>query len=399
MAVNESQNKNEQEQAVAAWARLEQRLQAEKASPMWEKWEAELVRSCEEQNTLTGGQRVISIEEQVNRQGNSVPLGRAGHERGAAAIVSLPGGETAEPAPSAAKPKAPRRWLKRHAGKAMAACAAAVLAVVIATPSANEALAAWLNQFRMDDVMVVQEDDLESLWSSFSFRGEETRESINRFGTFENKPTGEPKTISLMQAEEELGFAIPDIKLSDKQLVEASSFGAQVLSLKLNVEEVNKAMRKLGADKLLPASVDGKEIKMNTGSGISVSYRQENGDGTEKSVGVHYNQSPSIQVDPSVDMKEAYEALIRFPALPEHLRNDLQQAVDLEEGKIPLPLLSNERVEKLTIEGTNVYLESYDESRYTSVIWLQDGDVVSAGFSGFEDRSEIEAILTELVRS
>ncbi|MCA0756754.1 hypothetical protein KP806_16985 [Paenibacillus sp. N4] len=397
MTVNESPNKKEQEQAEAAWARLEQRLRGKEASPLWEKWEAELVKHSEERHTLTGGQQVISIEEQVNRQGNSVPLGRAGHERGAAAISGIPGGEAAGTAPNAAKPKAARRWLKRHTGKAMAACAAALLAVVIATPSANEVLAAWLNQFRMDDVMVVQEDDLETLWSNLQNSGE-TRESVNRFGTFENKSLGEWEAISVDQAVERLGFAIPDIKIADKQIVEATSTGAQVLTLKLNVDEVNAAMRKMGADKLLPASVDGKEIKLDTGNGVQVSYREDKEDGSEKSVGITYSQSPSIQVDPSVDVKEAFDAVIRFPALPEHLRNGLQQAVNLEDGKIPIPVFTNQKFEKLTVDGTDVYLESYEKSAYIGAIWMQDGNVVNAYFHGFQDRSEIETMLAELVR-
>ena len=101
MTVNESQNKKEQDQAEAAWARLEQRLRGTEASPLWEKWEAELVKHGEEQHPTNAGQRGDSIIEQVDRQGNSVPLGRAGHERGAAAISGIPGGEAAGTAPIA----------------------------------------------------------------------------------------------------------------------------------------------------------------------------------------------------------------------------------------------------------------------------------------------------------
>lgn len=395
MTANGDLNKREQEQMSAAWARLEKQLQQTEQSPLWQQWETqalinESAKGKEKEGfTPTGGvqapKSAISPVLSEAQQANAVPLGRPRAALNEAESNPRKGGTA-------------RRWLRRNLGKTAAACAAALITVVIATPSTNEALAAWLNTFRMEHVMVVNENDLESLLNGFMNEGE-SLETNNRFGSFERSSEGSWEPLTAGQAEERLGFSIPAITVAEDQTTEISSRTAEALTFRLNVDEINSAMRSLGADKLLPESVDGKAITFHSDQGVNVAYRPNEGSASEQSVNVSYIKEPSINVDSSVDVKDAYEAVIRFPALPEHLRNSLQQAISLDKGEMPIPIITNNKTEKVVIKGVEVYMEQIVGQTNLHAIWLQDGLVTNANFFGYEDKQKIQAILAELIRS
>lgn len=378
MSTNDSLNHKEQEQMSAAWARLEKQLQAGEASPLWKQWEE---------------------KGESKEAAAAKPAAEAGRLRQHDNIVPIRGLRTAVEAENTSpKHGAARRWIRRNAGKTAAACAAVLIAVVIATPSTNQVLASWLNTFRMDNVMVVQENDLESLMQSFLHEGE-TLEMSNRFGDFEQTSEGNWEQLSPEQAKQQIGFDIPAIAVADKTTVDISSMNAQSFTFRLNVDEINGAMRKLGAEKLLPASVDGKAITFSTGKGVQVSYHPSEGSSSKQSARVTYVEAPTIQVDPSVDVSDAFEAVVRFPALPEHLRKSLLQASSLEEGSIPLPLITNGEPEKVFIEGAAVYVEQDAQRKYSTAMWLQNGYVVTASFQGYDDAQKVQSLIAEMIHS
>jgi len=389
MTKNDEINKKETEQMSAAWARLEKQLQASEQSPLWEQWEEQGKHAAQLSKESTAAASAVQTKAATvqtypeQMQANVVPLGRA----------------RTSSSPAANKPNksgAAGRWFKRNVGKTIAACAAAIITVVIATPSTNEALAAWLNTFRMDNVMIVQQNDLESLMNSFMKDGE-TRETVNRFGTFEQTTVGSWSKLTVDQASKELGFAVPTLTLPGIQLGAISSMSAQSIAFRLNVDEINSAMRKLGADKLLPKSVDGKAIEFNTGQGVTITYEPKEGSTSKQSLWVEYIKQPSIKIDQSVDAKDAYEAIIRFPALPDHLRKSLVQASNMENGEIPFPLITNEKPEKIVIEGVDVYLNQSADHSYANAMWLKDGVVASAHFNDFEDKQKVQSLIAELI--
>lgn len=391
MTTNDALNKKEQEQTAAAWARLEEQLQAAEQSPLWKQWEerGQSDHAAYEENGASEAAsaspqalalRSISAQEQTN----SVPLGSARRTTGEAESKS-------------GKSGAARRWLKRNMGKTAAACAAAIITVVIATPSTNEALAAWLNTFRMDNVMVVQENDLVSLMNSFINEGE-TLEMSNRFGDFEQTSHGNWQQLTPEKAAKQLGFDIPAITVADSQVINISSTSSQTFKFNLKVDEINQAMRKLGAEKLLPSSVDGKQITFDTGKSTQISYSPKEGDALGHRVWINYLEVPTIQVDPSVDVKDAFEAVVRFPALPDHMRTSLLQASSLEDGKIPMPLITKGDPKKISIKGVDVYVEQSD-SKYLNATWLEKGYIVTAGFENFGNSQKVESVIAELIRS
>ncbi|WP_054026756.1 hypothetical protein [Bacillus sp. FJAT-28004] len=392
MTKNDEVNKKEAEQMSAAWARLEKQLQASEQSPLWEQWEEQGKYDAHPNKETSASASVVhtpvTAEQSIpaQMQANVVPVGRVRTSPGPA-VSHKPN-----------KSGAAGSWFKRNMGKTIAACAAALITVVIATPSTNEALAAWLNTFRMDNVMIVQQNDLESLMNSFMKDGE-TLETVNRFGSFEQTTEGNWSELTMDQASKELGFPVPTLTVPGMQSSNISSMSAQSFTFRLNVDEINNAMRKLGADKLLPKSVDGKAIEFNTGKGVTVTYEPLEGSTSKQSVWVEYVKQPSIKIDPSVDAKDAYEAVIRFPALPDHLRKSLVQASSMENGEIPFPLITNEKPEKIVIEGVEVYLNQSADLNNANAMWLEDGMVTNVHFNNFEDKQKVQSLIAELIHS
>jgi hypothetical protein len=387
MAFNDTLAGKEAEQAEKAWAQLASRLETEEASPLWSQWAERqngLPAEASPQQESPGSHQPVAAAA-INEQSNVVPLGRVHVKQ---ADVRGKGG----------KRSGAGGWLGKHAGKVAAACAAAVLTIVIATPSANEALAAWLNKFQMnDEVIVVQEDDLQAVWNSLS-GGQGNRESVNRFGTFEHNQVGEYVELTLEQAEAQLGFKLPAIQSAEASTLRLSEQPGSVLSLRLNVTEINDAIRKLGGDKLLPKSVDGQDITVEMGKGIAVNYTLTDREPTQELL-IRYMAAPSISVDPALEVKEAYQAVIHFPLLPDYLRQSLQQSVDLDNGNIPLPLVVGNKQSQLEIGDTTIYIEQYPNNEYISAIWMQDDKIVQAGLRGFSELTDATALLTELVQA
>ncbi|WP_141502687.1 hypothetical protein [Paenibacillus luteus] len=396
MTTSERSSKKEQEQTEAAWARLQTRLQEVEPSPLWEQWEAEgaarwSARGNADEpalgskaSTTTQGHALLPVP--ALDQGNAVPLGR---------VRSMPSESACKPAQRGAA----RRWMKKNMGKTIAVCAAVFLTVVIATPSTNQALAAWLNTFRMDKVMVVQENDLVTLMNSFMNDGE-TLELSNRFGDFEQTAHGQWNRITPEGAAKALGFDIPSIKVADNQVVYISSSATQTFTFRLKVNEINRTMSKLGADKLLPLSVDGKKINFDTGKQTQISYQTAGTDANSlrRGVMVNYMEVPTVNVDPSVEVKDAFDAVIRFPALPDHIRTSLLQASSLEDGEIPMPLITRGHPEKVAIKGIDVYVERQDD-QYAAATWLEHGYVVTANFSNYGNEANVKSVIAELIRS
>ncbi|MUT67810.1 hypothetical protein [Paenibacillus sp. NEAU-GSW1] len=374
----------ERQRKEEAWLRLEAKLAEAEPSPRWAEW-AEAERSRSEER----------------------PFAHANEETESPAVQTASVSEASEPFihagrnNKAAKRTGKRSWMKRHMLKVGTASAAAVLAAIIAIPSTNEALAALLNHFKMEEVVVVQESDLEQLQRMFF--GDNN--VVNKFGTFTYKTNGDYRDeLTNEQMLAEFGVVRPDIDLKGVGKTQFSNGAgpSSEYTLKLNVDELNSTMRKLGADKLLPQSVDGKELKLTTGETLNLYYHEEPEDNgrINRSVSVYYEQLPTIKVDPSIDVQDALDTVARLPGLPGNIRTAIVQSARIEEGKLPYPQFTNGQLEKVTINGEDVYFERFDNNadlEEWSAFWISDGMKTSVYSNGIEDRQDVEQIVAEII--
>ncbi|MCC3375817.1 hypothetical protein [Cohnella sp. REN36] len=351
-------NGNEKERTDEAWARLQERLAEEPMHANWARW------------TEAG----VTIRKNHANEGTiekGAPAAAFGEGYASTAFEHAAPATGAEQAPSASErqPDSPAsegrgRALRGRRKWAAIAVAAALFGTLLATPAGDRALASILAQFRMQEVAVVNEDDLQQLFNQFAGDGQ-TLESINQFGSF----TSTNGTINGAYEPEEaarlLGYQAPP-----KGVAAAYVSPSQQLTFKLNVEPINTALKRLGAKKLLPASVDGKPITLSVPE--TASYRLPG----EKWAELRQTNAPVVTVDPSIDVKEAYDAVLDFPLLPSRLKETLQQSRILS-GEIPLPVLANGDTEQRTIGGTRVIVtkSTYgDQTRYQAT-WAKDGQL------------------------
>ncbi|CAG7598615.1 hypothetical protein PAESOLCIP111_00241 [Paenibacillus solanacearum] len=363
----------------AAWERLQDRLAQEPVQTKWTKEHA-APRSAE-------------------------PLLGEEHSVQPAAAMSADFAKTGAPDASAApaadrghaEPLASRRfgWLRSRRKQLSAAAACAVLAALIASPFDNEALAAILNKFRMQEVTVVQENDLRDLFNRISADGQ-TREQINQFGTFSQTSGNLQGQFTPEEAAKALGYKLyvpQEIKDAKEPSVYVSP--SNKLTFTLHVDEVNKALERLGAKKLLPASVDGKPVTLEIGEGVNYNFG-----GREMKTYASFSQQsvPVVTVDPSIPVSEALSAVLDLPVLPEHLKQALKQSNMLTGGSAPFPVIATGQTETISVNGVNVALtldQSKDRSwsRYNAT-WVKDGQLFN--FNGGTMYTEKDAVLKKI---
>lgn len=383
--------KNEEELTSAAWERLQASLKEEGDQPQW----------------LLLGQRAMAdrIEEaaavsELDIQ-QTQALG-AGHTIQPPLKSSPPVCNESDAKLSPEERKKHKRagafssWVRRNNKRICIATAACLLVGVIATPIGNEALASILNKFRMQQVTVVNENDLQQLF--YNATNGETRESANKFGDFTQVSGNKSGELTAVEASKLLGrgIVVPKEWNAKEQKLYISPSNA--ITLKLKVDEVNKTMLRLGAKKLLPQSIDGKSITLEIGESVHI-YTS-----IKDKPGYSFTQQPVpvITVDPTIPVAEAYDALLQFPLLPDSLKQSLQQTNVLSGGAVPLPVVTNGQSEKLKLNNLDIIMTTSSSGKYVNYMatWVKNGQLftLSGGQEVFANRQAFLDQLTELTQ-
>jgi CBS domain-containing protein len=253
-----------------------------------------------------------------------------------------------------------------------------------------------MNKFRMQQVTVVQQDDLQQLMQGASKLGE-TRESVNRFGAYTQTSGKISVEMDVEEAAKKLGRTIVVPKDFDVKDMRAMISQSNTITLNIHVDEVNKAMSKLGAKKLLPASIDGKPITLETGEVVSLYARN----GKNPSYSFTQQPVPVVTVDPSIPVSEALDAVVHFPLLPESLKQSLQKTSFLSGGAVPLPVIAKGQSEKIAVGNIDAVITITDYGRaYYTATWVKNGQLYMLnGMSDiFASRQAFVDKVTELVK-
>ncbi|MBU7319190.1 hypothetical protein [Paenibacillus oleatilyticus] len=360
----------------AAWEKLQQRLASEPKSLRWEEW----AKDADKLNPSLAAAGETESLQSIAVSDDSRPLPVLEPDRTT---------ETTKTYPFI-------RWMKRRRKRVAASAAVLVLAAFLGTPIGNEALASILNKFRMQEMTVVQENDLRYLLNS-AFPEGQTKENINKLGAFTNTSGKIRGSFEANELSQMLGRSIvfpQDYNdKQDKPYVSPSN----TLTLKLNVDEVNRAMSRLGAKQMLPESVDGKPITLETGEKVHLNVK--NG---ERSYSLTQEPITVVSVDPSIPVAEALQAVLQFPLLPEDLKQNLQNVDLLTTGNVPLPIIANEPTEKVKVGNTDVLLmtESTKNHNYYNAMWVKQGQLFKLyGYEYLTDREALLGKVKELIGS
>lgn len=329
----------------AAWERFSEKVKEEPVNPVWQKWE----------NHDWNG----NAEWTAAADASAVPAATAEHAAAAPAERT----ETAK----RSKP----RWTKgRKWTAAVAGTAAAV--ILLSTPLGSTAMASLLNQFRMEKPTIVQEEDLRSLFYAVAGDGT-TSEAINRFGEFTISNGTLQGELPLGDVSSELGFEPVRAEFLPETLEKVYVSPSQRISMKMDVGVINDTMKKLGAETLMPQSVDGREVTLDIPETVSYNlYSEKNGWAS-----LMQSNVPVVTVDPGVDVKEALQAILDFPLLPEHLKTSLKQSGVLA-GELPFPVFAAQgNTDQVQIAATTVMLQTqeYGGGDQHSAMWIKNGQL------------------------
>lgn len=388
-------NDNIAMETKAAWERLQKQLVKEPVNAQWVRWSKQENEANSKKRKENEGS-LVTFESAKNANVDSAN----------SYIDKLTGSLLTEFPAKAYKGRLLLNWMKCYSKWLSGAVAASVLAVTLFTPVGNLALASILSKFRMEEVTVVQEDDIERMMNGVFTEGR-SQDAINKFGIFSHTTGSLNGEYSLADAEKLLNrkLIVPKEWNFDQHKLYISP--SSEITLTLHVDEINKALQRLGAKKLLPESIDGKPVKLIFGENIIIS-KEVKIEGVLRYTSFSQSTAPAVEVDPSIPLQEAINAVLQFPFLPDYLKDSLKSSGALDNGNLPLPVIAKGTVEKQTIEGIQVLMtqQAFDRSgdskavknTYYNLTWVKNGQLYNLSGNGFVDQNAVFNLAKELIQ-
>lgn len=358
---------NKQQDIDLAWSKLQAKLEKETPSDKWSEWSEKSV------------QFNWSFE----------------NERKQDSEKALPILEVKKSTPTPTNRRS-FRWAAKT-GKWAAAVAVVGLVVGFAmVPAGNKAIANLLGQFRMQKITTVEAEDARKLFDTMIRDGKE-RQANNKFGTFTRK-SGVTGNVFVTPKEAE--------KLIDRKVLVPKDWdpdrkvhvsATDAFTFKVNVKEVNEMLRRVGATKLLPDSIDGKEINFELGKAVRVDTID--GDKSRsKGYSLIQQPVPKVTVDPSVPIEEAVDAILDFPLLPDELKSSLRKS-DILNGNAPLPVIVDGKSSNHRVSGTDVVVnERPGDGNEISAAWVKDNILYILDGYQIKNKDELLAIAAEYIK-
>lgn len=331
-----------------AWAKIKSQLVNETPHSNWEKW-------ANEPHLF----QIDDLSSQPQQSQRSVITMKKSNEE-----QSYTSSTETEPTVKRRRKmsSARKRWTT-----GIAACV--VAGAVIATPFGNNAMAALLDQFRVQTLTTVDSEQLSDMFDQYRSENK-LGEQENRFGTFSSTYGNIEGDFSPSKAAELLNYTVvKDFSQDDKDLAQIESSRTETLNM--NVDEVNKAIQSLGGKELLPQSLNNTPITMHFPE--TIHYHIIKG---EEMASLSQTKVPTVQFDASVSTDEVFKAIADLPFLPQSLKDGLQSDKIIN-GSLPLPVESVGKTERATIAGEPVLISTYtvnDEIGYYGT-WIHNGEL------------------------
>lgn len=245
--------------------------------------------------------------------------------------------------------------------------AAALAGILLLIPGTWSMASQFLSIFRVDQVQVVNLDRN----SMEEFADSMAKEGLNDLGKMIEIDSPTPaaaENIAVEQAAEKAGFepVLPD-KLGGNALDSLILQPAGTTNIRLQVQEINSYLGKMGSSKLLPAGVDGAEIAITKPKDLTAKY----GDYT-----LVETTSPEIAVSGGMDINQLRDVLLAIPALPADIRNALS-TVDNWERTLIIPNIDGTSIEVQVNGQQGVFISSPENNNakaISALLWPQ-GDI------------------------
>ncbi|WCT56876.1 hypothetical protein PQ456_04960 [Paenibacillus kyungheensis] len=357
-----------------AWAKLKSQLVNETPHSNWEKWANE--------------PHLFQIDD---------PSSQPQQSQRSAITMKKSNEEQSYTSSTETEPTVKRRRKMSSARKrwttGIAACV--VAGAVIATPFGNNAMAALLDQFRVQTLTAVDSQQLSDMFDQYKSKNE-LGEMESRFGTFNSTYGKLEGEFSPSKAAALLNYTLmKEAAQDDKESVQVQSSRTETLIM--NVDEVNKAIQSLGGKELLPQSLNNTPITMYFPE--SIYYTMFKG---EDIASLTQTKVPTVQFDASVSTDEVFKAIADLPFLPQSLKDSLQSDKIIN-GSLPLPIESGGKTERVTIAGEpvliSVYTDNENPTSYSGT-WIHNGELFTLdGGSAYTTYESFTKEIEKLIQS
>lgn len=277
----------------------------------------------------------------------------------------------------------------------IAVCTIVVLGVLFSFPSVQAFAGSLLAQFRVSKITVVEVNNnrLNELVGNTALAKQVASlvsDSVNV-----TKEPGKPQVVAnASAASKAAGFNVRVAgNRSDTPTITVQDGGA--FQFVVNRARAQSLLNQMGASNIqLPASIDGKTIKVSVPNGVSIAYGDcpkpsENATG---SPGRRYVNclmlveipSPTVDTPPDMDVKQLAELGLQFTGMSPDQARAFSQKVDWTSTLvIPVPR-NGASYKELTVDGTTGYLieRPVDDAPQYVITWVKDGIIYAVGGLG-----------------
>lgn len=280
----------------------------------------------------------------------------------------------------------------RYKKGAIAACLVAAVGISMTFPPVKAAAQNFLQIFRVSRVETIEvtQQDLEEIQNALVEADGEL--DLKEFGSITaSNISVEYKETTIDEAQRSLGFDIKEVTDLPFEAGNVSMYmmGPGEIRFNLNVNNVNRFVKTLGGDNLLPGELEGKEFTVKYGGQVSISYTDDSGANGNNSHYVTLDEIslPEIIVPDGTDVEEVREAVLELPFMPEHLKQQLSM-IDEWEKTLPIPVTDESHTRKIDVNGNPgvLYISDNPQHPYTQVVWAEDGVLLT--LSGEFDEEE-----------
>ena len=284
--------------------------------------------------------------------------------------------------------------LNKYKKGAIAAVLVTAVGISMTFPPVQAAAQSFLQIFRVNKVATVKvtEQDLSEIQNSLAnLDGGSSTLDLDKFGALTaDNISSTNQDMSMEEARGSVDFDIKEIKnLPFKaEATNPSVMKPGSMKFKLNTDEVNKFIKSLGGNALLPDDLNGKEFTVKLGGEVTMPYS-----GSDESDYLTLTEiaSPEIGVPDGVDADSVRKTILQLPFIPQNIREQLS-GIDDWEDTLPVPA-DDEHTKDININGKPglLYLSDYDDYNYYNVVWADDGVIYNLN-GNF--KNEQEAIKT-----
>lgn len=270
-------------------------------------------------------------------------------------------------------------YMKKYRKLTTGLAAAVILAAFLMIPQVKTFAGEVLALFRVDQIQMVTitPDDIRQMQNFFE-SGEKAQITIDDIGkmTIDEGDFSQKVYASASEAETAGNNLPPSPAAYTVDAVTVQS--AAKVSMSLNTDTINAAMKKLGSDVAFDSSLNGKTFTVIWPGITNITF---NNTESQDFKTLYYTvmDSPEILAPSMADAKTLKTTLLQVPFIPENIRSQLA-GIDDWQNTLPFPVIQGsmdiDRTEKVMVNGGDgVFMIAKDRSAI--LLWENNGKLYS----------------------